>query len=148
MQTYWAVLVTDGTVIEFPPELYVSRERAVSEARRWAWLLSARGQTDVRVPFDGRWEAGFRDIRLVPIPGSGTGSRDTWVGTFWARDGYPDPEAVLLDGRAAAVEWCLSPLHRIASPVDVAETEWSIAATFNARGEDEYAVANLAKTIS
>ena len=144
---YWVVMITDGTVIEFPPEIYASEERARSEARRWAWLLSARGQTDVRTPFEGRWEAGFRDVRLVPVDGMDVRGDDCWVGTHWTRDGYPDPEAIILDGRAAATDWCSSPLHDTVTPVDVDDREWSIAATFRVRGEDEYAVANLAKVI-
>lgn len=147
-ETHWALLVTDGTVVEYPPEIYRSRTRAVQEARRWAWLLSANGETRVRKLFGGRWQAGFRDIRLVDIPAEPWSSNELWVGTYWAPDGYPDPEAVVLRGRRPAIDWCSAPVSNTLAPTRIEETEWSVAATFLIRGEEAYAVAHLAKVVA
>jgi hypothetical protein len=144
----WAVLVTDGTVIEYAPELYASERLAYREAERWAWVLSASGSFDVERPFEGRLRAGFRDIRVVEVTHS---SREPgveyWLGTFWTSDGYPDPEAEILFGRNRAREWCVAPLPNGVRPHHVDEDEWHVAATFRSRGEDAHAVAHLAKLV-
>ena len=147
MSGQWVVLITDGTIIEYPPELYESQARAQLEAQRWAWILSAYGQFPIRQPFEGRWEAGIRDIRLVDIDGSSALNHHPWIGTFWTTDGYPDPEATLLDGRDDAIAWAREPLKGGLVPTTFAATNWSIAATFVIKGEEAYAVANLAKIV-
>jgi hypothetical protein len=144
---HWVVLVTDGTIIEYPPELYESRERARVEAGRWAWILSDYGQFPIRQPFDNRWEAGIRDIRLVDVGVPKASNRHPWIGTFWTTDGYPDPEAVLLEGRDDAMAWAKEPLIGGLSPTAFTETTWSLAATFVIRGEESYAVAHMAKIV-
>ena len=141
----WVILVTDGTAIEFAPELYASHEHATDEAHRWAWLLSADGAAEIHEPFDGRIRVGIRDIRVVEVVG-GSRAVDPWVGTYWTSDGYPDPEAVLLFGRADAEAWATSPIDGLA-PTSVETSPWHIAATFLSRGEEAYAVAHLAKEV-
>ena len=84
----YVVLITDGTIVEYPPEIYVSEERAQLEAERWAWVLSGGGWADVLSPFPGRWEVGERDVRLVEVSGLDPNPA-TWVGTYWTEDGYP-----------------------------------------------------------
>ena len=43
VDAHWVVLVTDGTVVSYPPEIYHSSSRASMEAERWAWLSSGEG---------------------------------------------------------------------------------------------------------
>jgi hypothetical protein len=135
------LLVTDGTVIEYPPEVYASEELARDEARRWAWILSGMGWLPIEES-DDRWTAGDRDVRLVPVNGEGA-----WVGTFWTWEGYPDPEATLLRDRAEAREWAVAPLHGLLEPVSVDENHWMVAATFERTGEEAYAVAHRLKRL-
>ena len=133
----WVILVTDGTVIEYPPEAYDSADQARDEARRWAWILSGMGWLSIDEPASDRWSVADRDVRLVRAQGTGS-----WVGTFWTWDGYPDPEALCLEGRAKARAWALAPLHDVLPAGSVVENDWMVAATF-VRGEEEaYAVAH------
>jgi hypothetical protein len=138
----WVILITDGMVVEYPPEAYESAQIARNEARRWAWIISGMGWTPIEETADDRWAVGDRDVRLVHVDGEGE-----WVGTFWTWDGYPDPEAVLLEDRAAARAWVTAPLHEVLAPVAVEENEWMIVATFDRRGEEAYAVAHLLKPV-
>jgi hypothetical protein len=138
----WVILVTDGTVIEYPPEAYSSQEAARSEARRWAWIISGMGWLSVEESADDRWTVGDRDVRVVHADGEGD-----WVGTFWTWDGYPDPEATLLLDRTAAKTWVTARLHGVLAPVAVEENDWMIVATFDRNGEEAYAVAHLLKPV-
>ena len=63
------MLITDGTIVEFPPEVYSSRVRARLEAERWAWVLLGGGWVDVLIFFSDRWQIGDRDVWLVIVPG-------------------------------------------------------------------------------
>lgn len=144
----WVLLVTGGTVIEYPPELYADRARARQEAERWAWILSGAGWSEVVRPFTDRWEIGERDVRLVTgEPAEPVGSGEWWVGTFWDRSGNPDPEALIFDSKNAAREWVLDP-PGVTPAIDRQELDWFIAATYLHGGEEEYAVAHLAKLVS
>lgn len=148
LRPMWALLVTGGTVIEYPPELYADLARAVLEAERWAWVLSGAGWSEIERPFPGRWEVGERGVRLIeaeltmPV---GYGQR--WVGTFWDRSGNPDPEAIVFDSKNAAREWVLeSPGSSPA--IETQELDWFVSATYVRGGEEEYAVAHLAKIVA
>ena len=147
MAVGWVVLVTDGTVIEFAPELYESRLHAESEAQRWAWLVSAGGQIDIRAPFPGRFEVGIRDVRIVEVDVPEGADADPWIGTYWTRDGYPDPEAIVLAGRDDAEAWVSSPVGSRIDAQTVETNEWQVAATFLIRGQEAYAVASRAKCL-
>jgi hypothetical protein len=138
----WVILVTDGTVIEYPPEAYATAEQARSEAQRWAWIISGMGWLPVEESADNRWLVGDRDVRLVRADGEGA-----WVGTFWTWDGYPDPEASLLRDQVAARAWATAPLHGLLAPTAVEENDWTIVATFERGGEEAYAVANRLKRV-
>lgn len=67
----WVILITDGTVIEYPPEAYESAEQARNEARRWAWVLSGMGWLPIEESAHDRWVVGDRDVRLVQADGEG-----------------------------------------------------------------------------
>ncbi len=138
----WVILITDGTVIDYPPESYDSLETARDEARRWAWIISGMGWIPIEETADDRWTVGDRDVRLVHVEGEGG-----WVGTFWTWDGYPDPEATLLQDWTTARAWATAPLHDDLAPVAVEENEWMIVATFDRGGEEAYAVAHLLKVV-
>jgi hypothetical protein len=143
----WVVLVTDGTVIAYPPEFYHDRSRAVLESERWAWVLAGQGVLEIERPFEDRWSVADRDVRLVEV-----GLRDSvdipWIGTYWTRDGAPDPEAVVLDGEVDARAWVReSPRPGFGEPRTF-DNEWFSAAVYVVRGEEEYAVAHLAKVIA
>jgi hypothetical protein len=144
----WALLVTDGTILEFPPELYLDHLLAVREARRWAESLAMGDPRTVRQPFEGRWEVGHRDIRLaeVDIPRPWPG-RHPWVGTHWTSDGYPDPEATLLAGRDQAKRWVESPLRGI-SPHDLSDQGYELVAVFQSGEDEEYSRATRLKQVS
>jgi hypothetical protein len=143
----WVVLVTDGTVIEYPPEVYHSRERALLEAERWAWLLSGEGALDIERPFEGRWQVRDRDVRLVEVERHGGLVGLPWVGTYWTRSGPPDPEALLLDGEADARAWVRQPPSPGLDAPQTFDTPWLTVAIYVIRGEEEYAVAHLAKVV-
>ena len=148
MAARWVILITDGTVIEFVPEMYQSRDLAEREARRWAWHVSAGGQIEIRERFAGRLEIGIRDVRLVEVEmPDDFPDVEPWIGTYWTRDGYPDPEAIVLAGREEAEVWASSPLPGPIEAQRVETTEWHVAATFMIRGEEAYAVASLAKSV-
>lgn len=144
----WALLVTDGTVLEFPPELYFDHLLAVREARRWAESLAMGDPRAVRQPFEGRWEVGHRDIRVaevdIPTPWPG---RHPWVGTHWTSDGYPDPEATLLAGRDQAKRWVESPLRGL-SPHDISDQGYELVAVFQSGEDEEYSRATRLKQVS
>jgi hypothetical protein len=138
----WVILITDGTVIEYPPEAYKTVEQARDEAARWAWVISGMGWLPIEDASD-RWHVGDRDVRLVPADGEGT-----WVGTFWTWDGYPDPEATLLRDRSEARSWVTAPLHGSLEPITIEENDWMIVATFERKEEEAYAVAHRLKRLA
>ncbi len=140
----FVVLVTSGTVIEYVPELYRSRDLAVDEAERWTWLLGAEHQRTVRRPFDERWEVGDHDIRLVECDTRGVDpTLEWWVATHWSPDGAPDPEARLIAGRAAAREWVKEEPDQLFSVLH--ETRWMMSASFGKGDDESHSVAHLAK---
>lgn len=143
----WVVLVTDGTVIDYPPEVYHSRERALLEAERWAWLLSGEGTLDIERPFEGRWQVRDRDIRLVEVERHGGLAGLPWIGTYWTRSGPPDPEALLLDGETDARAWVRQPPTPGLDAPQTFDTPWFTVAIYVVHGEEEYAVAHLAKVV-
>jgi hypothetical protein len=148
MAARWVILITDGTAIEFAPELYQSRDLAEREAQRWAWHVSAGGQIAIRERFAGRFEVGIRDVRLVEVDvPNDFPDVEPWIGTYWTRDGYPDPEAIVLAGREDAESWASTALPGRIEAHRVETTEWQVAATFVIRGEETYAVASLAKAV-
>jgi hypothetical protein len=137
------ILITDGMVIEYPPEVYEAEEQARSEAQRWAWVISGMGWLPIEETSTDRWTIGDRDVRLVHADGEGQ-----WVGTFWTWDGYPDPEATLLRDQAHARAWVTAPLHDVLKPVAVEANVWMIVATFERSGEEAYAVAHRLKRVA
>ena|SRR5215213_7392140 len=142
----FVLLITDGTVIEYPPEIYRDMRTAELEAERWAWVLAGGGWQEVVRPFPGRWQVAGRDIRLVTTPAAEVVG-ETWVGTYWTEDGYPEPEATLFIDRQSAREWVLDdPLRQGAA--DLVEELWWIAATYRRdNGDEAYAVAWLGKVV-
>ncbi len=143
----WVVLVTDGALISYPPEIYRSLSRASLEAERWAWLSSGEGLVEVDRPFDGRWSVGERDVRLVEVGRLGA-LVTPWVGTYWTQHGAPDPEAIILDGEIDARAWVREPPSAGLDEPRTFDTSWSSVAIYIVHGEEEYAVAHLAKVIS
>jgi hypothetical protein len=105
---WWVLLVTDGLTVEFAPELYRAHDDAEREAERLARVLSARSQASVERPFQDRWVVGDEWIRLVSsfLPEEGT---EIWIGTYWTRDGSPEPEAELFANGDEAVGWVREP---------------------------------------
>lgn len=144
----WVLLVTDGTILEFPPELYVDLSLATREAMRWAEILAMGNRRLIRRPFEGRWEVGPRDIRLVPAQlAQSLAGREPWVGTHWTRDGYPDPEAVLLPGRIEAKAWAESP-YRGEVPVEVHDHGHELVAVFGVGDREEYSRVTRLKQVT
>jgi hypothetical protein len=143
----WVVLVTDGALVSYPPEIYRSLPRASLEAERWAWLLSGEGRVEVGRPFGDRWTVGERDIRLVGVGPFGE-LTSPWVGTYWTRHGAPDPEAVILSGEFDARAWVREPPSDGLKEPRIFDTKWSSAAIYVVQGEEEYAVAHLAKVVA
>ena len=143
---WWVLLVTDGLTVELPPELYRNRDSAEREGDRWAHLLSMRTGDRIERPFEGRWEIGDHWIRLVNsyLPEEGA---DVWVGTYWGRDGSPEPEAALFAAAADARAWALEPAPGRLS-YETHETPWSIAVTYKVRGGDEEAEVHRGKVIA
>jgi hypothetical protein len=139
----WVILITDGTVIEYPPEAYATVEQARNEAQRWVWIISGMGWLPIEESADNRWLVGDRDVRLVKADGEGS-----WVGTFWTWDGYPDPEATLLRGREEARSWVIAPVGGVLDPSSVEENDWMIVATFERKEEEAYAVAHRLKCVA
>jgi hypothetical protein len=142
----WVVLVTDGTTLEAAPEVYMDKLIASKFARNWAWFLSARGEFRIDEPFDGRLEIGHWDVRVVdieiPVPVT-----ELWIATHWTEDGYPDPEAIALPDREAAVAWASAPLGGY-SPDSLEQSTWHVVAEFGTgRGEVAYSVAYVAKFV-
>jgi hypothetical protein len=143
----WALMITHGTMVEYPPELYLTESVGVRESRRWAWILAGHGEMAVANPFEGRWEVGTRDVRLVECSCEhDTQMSDCWVGTHWTSDGYPEPEALVLPGRRQAYRWVTEP-EGARSPRDIEEREWSISATFGSGDHEAYSVALRAKVV-
>lgn len=142
------IVITDGQAIEYPPEIYLDRGQAEREAEHWAWTLSGGGEFEVRRPFNGRWEVGIRDIRLVSVAAEEFDvTNEWWVGLHWTKDGFPEPDGVLLSDRTAALEWITQPPSgRVASSVH--QDDWLVSATFAERGEESQSVALRAKVIA
>lgn len=143
----WVLLVTDGTVISYAPEIYCCRQRAVLEAERWAWFFSGQGTLDVEQPFEDRWTVADRDVRLIPVAADAV-LDSPWVGTYWTRHGFPEPEALILDGERDARAWVREPPYEGLDPPIFFDTPWFSAAVYVLRGEEEYAVAHLAKVVA
>jgi hypothetical protein len=145
-QRVWVVLVTDGTVLESAPELYVDRHLAMRFADNWAWFLSARGEFRVDRPFEDLIRVGQWDIRVIEtaLPAN---RREFWVGMHWTEDGYPDPEAVVFGDRESAVGWATAPISGII-PTELQQSVWHAAAKFSRRSSEvAHSVVYLAKAV-
>ncbi len=143
----WVVMITDGTVIAFPPEIYEVQEAAVSEAERWRQTLAHLKGHEVETGEGPPWEVGDLMVRLVQLGGSAAQLDGAWIGTYWTADGYPDPEALLLADRTAALAWVLEPPAGFEPAIDVNASQWFVSATYMDRGEETYAVASQARQI-
>ncbi len=75
----YAIIVTDGVALEYPPELYETHARARLEAERWAWILSGTGWLEVDNPFEGRRRVADRDVRLVLVTLEREAKGELWV---------------------------------------------------------------------
>jgi hypothetical protein len=143
----WLVLVTDGLTIAFPPEVYRLPHHAEEEGERWAWLLAQGRQDAIKRPFEGRWEIDDHWVRLLHLQGIDDDASELWIGTYWTRGGYPDPEAETFSNHDEAREWALQPASgRVLT--EVSETPWSTAVTFRVRDYEEYAVVHRAKVMA
>jgi hypothetical protein len=144
----WVLLITDGTVVEFPVEVYVNRDQAQRESQGWASALSDILHQTIERPFEGRWEVGGLAVRLVECSVDSFHQGDEWwVGTHSTADGYPEPEALLLPGRSAARDWVLlkpGDLPLMAFDDGAA----AISATFGVGDRESYSVAHLAKVVA
>jgi hypothetical protein len=80
----WALIITAGTIVEFSVEVYVDGDRARRESERWASALSDIVHQTIERPFEGRWEVGGLDVRLVKCTVDSFNQDDEWwVGTHW-----------------------------------------------------------------
>lgn len=143
----YAVIVTDGVALEYPPELYDSRARAILEAERWAWILSGTGWLEISRPFGERWVVGDRDVRLVRLTTHSESESEHWIGQYWTEDGVPDPEALLFGSREAAMSWVLEPPFGADPATETIDKPWFVSATYRFGQDEAYAVASLAKRI-
>jgi len=142
------LLVSEGLSVAFPPEVYRARHKAEREMVRWAQALEAVATTPAISPFSGRREIGDYWVRMVEAEGTPSSVSALWVCTFWTTDGYPDPEALLLQGRARARDWVRKPLSGVLPPVNWSSGDWSETATFIDKGEECTAEAHLAKIVT
>jgi len=142
----WVLLVTEGITVAYPPEVYRDRAVAQREAERWAWLLSTESSAPIERPFEGSWQIGEHWIRLVDAHVYEEAPDEIWVGTYWTRDGLPDPEAELFASREEAREWAVTPsAGRVLR--ELHELPWSVSAAFQIRDEQEEASVHLAKVV-
>jgi hypothetical protein len=130
----------------FPAEVYADERVAEREGERWAWTLSAGGRVPVERPFPGHWEVGDLWVRMVQTF-LHEDAQEIWVGTYWTRHGYPEPEAELFSDRAQAKEWATTPPSG-GVVFEIRETPWHVAATFKVRGTEEDSIVQLAKVVS
>jgi hypothetical protein len=143
----WALIITDGTIVEFPVEVYIDGDRAQRESERWASALSDIVHQTIERPFEGRWEVGGLDVRLVKCSVESFNQNDEWwVGTHWTADGYPEPEALLLPGRHVARDWVL------VQPGDLPlmsfdDGKEAISAAYGVGDLESISVAHLAKVV-
>jgi hypothetical protein len=72
------LFVTDGSVVEYPPELYLDEGDATREADRWAWFLGEYGVWPVRETSINVRRVGIHEIRLVYVRCSP--ARELWCG--------------------------------------------------------------------
>jgi hypothetical protein len=147
-QSFLVLLVSEGLSVAFPPEVYLARHKAEREMIRWSEALEAVATTPAIAPFSGRREIGDYWVRLVDAEGTPSSTSALWVCTFWTTDGYPDPEALLVQGRARARDWVRQPLSGVLPPASWSSGEWSETATFIDKGEECTAEAHLAKIVT
>lgn len=145
---YWVVLVTDGTAIEFAPELYRSRPHAESEARRWAWIVSSDELVDVRQQSSDRFEVGIRDVCIIAAGIRGDSvPQEPWVGAEWTLGSYPMSRAAVFGGRSEAEAWLSSRSDVPGHVLQLEANEWHIAVRHVTGGTEAHAVASRAKYV-
>ncbi|MCI0635344.1 MAG: hypothetical protein L0206_15735 [Actinobacteria bacterium] len=132
--------------VEFPPEVYKEHDHAAHEAERWARVLARRARERIERPFQDRWQVGEEWIRVIPSFVAEE-SHEVWVGTYWGRDGIPDPEAELFADGNEARRWVREPAAG-AVLLEFHETAWSAAARFRVRGGEEEAEAHRVKIVT
>lgn len=139
----WAVLVFDGTGVEFPPELHSIRASAKDAAERWALILSSNGEIPVRRRGEFQWMAGFRQIIMARVAQGSRLPPQPWIGLTWEEGTYPRPSVELLDGVRGAAAWVGS----MSGPTDLAISRWDVAACRCGRATRR-AAASRARVIS
>ena len=102
-QAVWIVLVSDGTRIEYPPEVFARESAARGEAYRWAWSMSGSG-----APFRMRssigWSAGIRDVLVIPAQFEGSSPDRCWVVAFGRGPIAGGADVEIASHRRAALE--------------------------------------------
>jgi hypothetical protein len=79
---WWALVISDGSTIDFPPELYCDPRAARREAYRWAITLTL-GSVPVVRRSDEVLSVGIRDVMVRPVHRD-AGSPRPWILAFAA----------------------------------------------------------------
>jgi hypothetical protein len=104
----WIVFITHDQLVAFPPEVYLSLERAEVETDRWAQCLvraSADESVNVLRPLPGTWLVSPYEIRMKQTETMSLGEGELWLGLAWDERGYLVVDGELLAGRESASAW-------------------------------------------
>jgi hypothetical protein len=102
-EAVWIVLVSDGTRIEYPPEVFAKESTARREAYRWAWSMSGSG-TPSRMRSSVGWSAGIRDVLVIPAGLEGSAPDKCWVVAIGRGPIAGGADIEIASGRHAALE--------------------------------------------
>jgi hypothetical protein len=139
----WAVLVFDGTEVEFAPELHGSRAAATDAAKRWAWILTSGGDLPIRRRGVTEWMAGFRQVMVASVQPSSRSLDNPWIALAWDYGCYPTPSVEVVDGLREAADWVGS----VAGPTQLLVSPWEVASAITNLGSRR-AVASKAKVVT
>jgi hypothetical protein len=139
------VLVTEGVFVAYPPEVYRSAARALSEAHRWASLIRDLERSPILPLSDSAWSVGEFVVHAIDSVMPGT-SLEPWIGTYWTQGGTLGPEAEIFPDRPSAQRWVIDAVPG-RNRIELHETPWSIRATFQFDAYEEHAVVQKAKMV-
>ena len=149
MRKRWLLLITRDLRLYMPPELFLSRQAADFEARRWLWFLYGLNRVSDKRLAGGQVKVGVRNVlHLIEMemPES-WGSMRLWACLAMNEDTYPRVDADVIAGNPEEGHaWVLQHSRKQEAPSESFGSEWCYELTFHRRGVKHYAAAHRVKT--
>lgn len=108
----WALVVFDGSRVEFPPELHYRTGCATARCAGWIRTLSAGRDSVVRQHGVSEWIVGFRQVLVTPV--RRPRRSQCWIGATWEEGRYLAEPVSLMTNLSEVASWVQRETHSLA----------------------------------